>query len=91
VQSTFRSKVEFSIPFTIKPGKTVYLGEFRAMDITGQNLFGIPLAAGAKFQIFDRSTRDLAIAKRKDPAISAAEIRIPDPAKIGRPFFERLQ
>jgi len=89
-QSTFRSRGEFSIPFTIKPGEAVYLGEFRAMDVPGQNLIGLPVPAGAKFQIFDESARDLPIARAKDPKITDVKVALPDVSKIGTPAFERI-
>jgi hypothetical protein len=90
VQETFRSKEDFSIPFTIKPGKTVYLGEFRAMEIYVRNLFGLEVPGGAKFQIFDEHARDMPIAKVRDPLVGEPEILLPDPAAIKSPFFQRL-
>jgi len=87
--STFSSKVEFSVPFTIEPGRTIYLGEFRAMDLNGRNIFGLPVPAGVKFQIFDKSARDLALAKARESAITEFKISLPDPSKIGSPLFER--
>ena len=86
----FSSKKPFSIPFTIKPKQTVYLGEFRAMPTEGHNLFGLPVHAGAKFQLSDQSARDIPIAKTQDTRVANPEIRIPDPASIGSRLFERL-
>jgi hypothetical protein len=86
----FSSKEPFSIPFTIKPWQTVYLGEFRAMPMEGRNLFGLPVHAGAKFLLSDQSARDIPIAKTQDTRVTNPEIRIPEPASIGSPLFERL-
>jgi hypothetical protein len=90
VEQRFSAKEPFSIPFTIKPKQTVYLGEFRAMAIEGQNLFGLPAHAGAKFLLSDQSARDIPIARAQDTRVANPEIRIPDPAAIGSPIFERL-
>jgi hypothetical protein len=88
-RSTFSSKAEFSIPFTIEPGRTIYLGEFRAMDLNGRNIFGLPVPAGVKFQIFDKSARDLTLAKARESAITEFKISLPDPSQIDSPLFER--
>ena len=90
VEQHFSSKEPFAIPFTIKPGRSVYLGEFRAMPMEGRNLFGLPAHAGAKFMLSDQSARDIPIARQQDTRVADPEIRIPDPAAIGTPLFERL-
>jgi hypothetical protein len=87
VEKTYSSQEDFSIPFTIKPGKTLYLGEFRAME-QGSGFGATP--GRPKFQIFDEHARDLPIAKRKDPLVGEPEILVPYPAAINSPFFERL-
>jgi hypothetical protein len=86
----FSLKKPISIPFTIKPGQTVYLGEFRAMPLEGRNFFGLPADAGVKFELSDQSARDIPIARTQDSRVTTPEIRIPDPAAIQSPFFERL-
>lgn len=86
----FSAKEPFSIPFTIKPTQTIYLGEFRAMPLSGSSLIGLPAHAGAKFQLSDQSARDLPLAKSQNSLVAIPEIRIPDPTVIASPLFERL-
>ncbi|MBV9571643.1 MAG: hypothetical protein JO056_10430 [Alphaproteobacteria bacterium] len=89
VQETFSSKEPFSIPFTIKPKQTIYLGEFRAMPMSRPSLLllGLPVPAGAKFQLSDQSERDIPIARTQNSRVTNVEIKIPEPPN---PLFERV-
>jgi len=84
---TSSSKNDFSIPFTIKAGQTLYLGDFHAYGIEGRNFFGLPVHGGVYFGISDQSARDIPIAKREDPAISAFEVALPNVSAIASPYF----
>ncbi len=58
----YGSPQDFSIPFEIKPGQVVYLGNYQANRIRKTNFHG-PAKSGAFFIVEDRSAKDLAIAK----------------------------
>jgi len=79
-----------SIPFTVHAGETIYLGEFLAMQTAATNGLGMPVPAGAKFQLSNQSERDLPVAKLRDDAITTMKSELPDPDKIGSPVLEWL-
>lgn len=58
------SDAHFSLPFTIEAGKTTYLGDFAAVPVLEDDEL-----EGAYFVVTDKHERDIAIAKRKDPAL----------------------
>ena len=70
VQNNYSSKLPFSIPFIVRPGQTTYLGNYQANKMTGRNLFGIPLPAGAVFVVSNRRGAELAIAQMKDKSVA---------------------
>ena len=90
VRKRFTSPEDFSVPFTIKPGKTSYFGDFRAMAVEGRNIFGLAVDAGAYFMISDQSDRDLQIAKLKDSTISGVENSVPDPRTLNNNYFRPM-
>jgi hypothetical protein len=78
---------DISIPFTVKAGETVYIGDFKAVlqsPRTGSDYYPIP----AKFIVGDRSARDIPIAQKKNKAIGAVTVAIPDVAALHSPLFE---
>lgn len=87
IQTNFGSRQDFSIPFTITPGKAVYLGDFTAVGMTGNNIFGMSVRNGAYFIVSDKQERDLPVARAKMPALGSVEISVPDAAKVGNPFI----
>lgn len=90
VQTTFRSTRPFSIPFTIHPGEAVYLGSFRSRRLTGKNVFGMEVTAGAAFEISDSMARDLGLARTRTGQLPAEIVQaVPDPDLIGSPIFTR--
>jgi hypothetical protein len=84
----FKAKDDFSIPFTINPGVATYLGEFKAEKITGRNLIGMNVSAGAFFVIGDMQQRDIPIAKAKSAFIKSLAVAIPDVKAIANPLFQ---
>ena len=74
----FTPNQNFSVPFSIKPNTSTYVGDFRAMEVSGRNVFGLPVEGGAYFMISDQGDRDLKIAKAHDPGVSNVEKAIPD-------------
>lgn len=88
VQKNFASKTDVSIPFSVKPGATTYLGNYQANKLTGKNLLGMPLPAGAVFIVSDRLATELPIAQAKaKAALGTPENATPDPDRLGNPFF----
>lgn len=88
VQTNFGSRQDFSIPFTIKPGKATYIGDFTAVGITGNNIFGLPVRNGAYFIVSDKQGRDLPVAREKMPSLGSVEIAVPDAAAVRNPFIQ---
>ena len=68
---------EFSVPFTIEPGKTTYIGDFAAVM-----MFDSTVPRAAYFVVSDKHERDLAIARKKEAALMPVTIAVPDPAKL---------
>jgi len=89
-QTSFGSRTDFSIPFEVKPGKAVYLGNFQANGVRGQNIFGMSIAAGAFFVVDSRLQADIALARaRGGPRPVPADVAdaTPSVAAIASPFF----
>jgi hypothetical protein len=74
----------FAIPFTVKAGETVYIGDYRAHGMAWQDPDGI---GGLAFDVSDQSARDIPIAKRKDKEIGDVTVAIPDIAAANVPYF----
>lgn len=88
IQTDYGSRNDFSIPFKVTAGKAVYIGDFTAVKLTGRNIFGMSVHAGAYFLVSDKSGRDLPIARRKVPTLPEVQMSVPDPATIDSPFFQ---
>ena len=89
-RQNFRSKVAFSIPFVVQPGKAVYLGNYQANVVWGRNIVGIPVTAGAFFVVEDRLQQDVQLARARTnpiPVASQVESAVPSVAAIGSPVF----
>lgn len=85
--ATFFPKEDYSIPITVKPGRAVYIGSYRAAWANGQNIFGMGIRVGGYFVVSDGSERDITIAKKKGPLITDVDVQIPDFASLKIPFF----
>jgi tetratricopeptide (TPR) repeat protein len=78
----------YTIPFTVKPGQTTYLGNFRYEPLTWSNWFGAICSAGGYFVVGDQQARDIAKAKTKQAKLpDAAMAQIPDPQALDLPLF----
>lgn len=84
---SFSPKNDFSVPFVVKPGETIYIGGYRGVWTYGRTIIGTSTEAGAYFAVSDQSLRDVAIAKMKDRTITDVDIAIPDFAVLRIPFF----
>lgn len=88
VSSNYSSRTAFSNPFTVEPGKTVYLGNYQANALKGENLLGIAVAAGAVFVVEDRLDTDMALAKKQTQGLPAATVNaVPSVQAINNPYF----
>jgi hypothetical protein len=87
VPRRWRSEQDFSIPFTIAPGRTTYVGEFMAVKLTRRNIIGATLSNGAYFVLSDKSDRDVAIARQKEPGLGEATDSVIDPKSIANPLI----
>lgn len=88
IQNNFGSRTDFSIPFKVRPGLTTYLGNYQANKLTGKNLLGLSIPAGAVFLVTDRLESEMSIAQTKaTSALGAGQNATPQPAQIRNPFF----
>jgi hypothetical protein len=87
-QSWFSSKQDFSIPFTVRRGAGTYIGEFVAVGIKGQNFFGMAVPAGGYFVVSNRTSRDIPIAKRKEPAMRDVASAVSNLRTVGNPLLK---
>ena len=88
LEKTFSSREDISIPFTVKPGVTAYLGNYQANGLSGKNFIGVSLPAGAVFVVEDRLGGELKLAQSKEPGVSAeTNTFLPDVERLGSPFF----
>jgi opacity protein-like surface antigen len=76
----------FAIPFTVKAGETVYIGDYRAHSESWQDN-GRTAVGGLSFDVSDQSARDIPIAKQKDKDIGDVTVAIPDIAAANVPYF----
>lgn len=87
IQTHYKAKNDFSIPFSVETGKTIYLGEYIAFTVA-KGLFGTS-TGGAVFIITDEQQRDLDFIKKNDLNISIENVSnsTPDPEKVGCPLL----
>jgi hypothetical protein len=79
---------DVSIPFSVKPGRTVYLGNYLAKGRSGKNLVGVPVHAGVTFVVSDRLGSDMPLAQaRSKLPLGTGDDATPDHRRIGSPFF----
>jgi hypothetical protein len=86
--ANFRAKPDAVIPFSIKPGRTVYLGNYLAKGNTGKNLFGMSVPAGVTFIVSDRLANEMPLAQAKSKtSLGTVDDATPDPRRIGSSLF----
>lgn len=85
----FTSRQEFSIEFQVLPNQTTYLGNFLAHQVMAKNILGIPVPAGAEFEVRDLEKADLSIYDRKYPGTKSNKInnQVNSFLNTGLPFF----
>jgi len=70
-------KKEVSLPFTIKPGESTYIGDFAAV---GE--FSLGTLNDGYFVLTDQQERDLAIARTKEPQLAPVTVAVADASKL---------
>jgi hypothetical protein len=83
----FKLPHDVSAPFRVRPGRTVYIGEFKGMSVGGSASIG----ERVRFEVSDRSDRDLAFALRKDPKATNPEIEIVDVERLADPLLTQVR
>lgn len=85
----YTPRVAFSVPITIEPGKVTYLGQYLTLGLPKEGLFGGEILGAPYFVISNQQARDIPLAAKQTPAIGALPVvnRVPDPAKLGVPYF----
>lgn len=68
--ATFTAKQDFSVHFTVKEGKPVYLGEFLGRRLTGKNIFRIRITGGGYFVVSNKLERDVSLLRARGEAVS---------------------
>jgi hypothetical protein len=67
--TTFTSKVDFSVPFSVEEGKATYLGEYVGQRLTGRSIIYLPVSAGGYYVVSDQMERDIAILERRGETV----------------------
>ena len=83
---TTSSARPFSIPFTIRSGEAVYIGNFARAPSLGTPLRPT-LGARGFFVISNKSERDLAIARQRRPDLPNVTIAVTDVSAWGHPML----
>ncbi len=78
----------FRLPFSIRPGQTTYLGNFRFVEAHEKGFVGYLRARDFYFIIRDRARRDIGIADHKDhPPRGRVTVALPDLMAVNSPLF----
>lgn len=75
----FYPTTTFSIRFSVRAREVVYLGNYQAQTLAGQNAYGQSTTAGARFFVSNRLDSELALARAKAKDLPAtAYSAVPD-------------
>lgn len=74
VERIWRSKDEVSLRFTIEPGRSLYLGEWRCVPRASENALGVETVDDCAWEISDRFERDAPILRKKFPGLPWGEL-----------------
>jgi hypothetical protein len=89
-EKSFFSKQDFSIPFEVKPGRAVYLGNYQANRVDGKNRLGLPALAGAVFVVESRMPQDLGLVRKRggqQALVADVQDVTPSVQALASPFF----
>jgi len=87
--TTLRSRKDFSIPFEIKPGKAVYLGNFQANAVR-QDFRGTSIEVAAVFVVDSRFQTDVGLIRARSgtrPLLADVTDATPSVSAIANQFF----
>lgn len=73
--TTFTSKVDFSVPFSVSEGKATYLGEYIGQRVEGKNIFHLPVSAGGYYVVTDQLDRDIGILEKRGESIPREDVQ----------------
>jgi len=80
--ATIRPYHPFEVHFTVKPGTTTYIGDYRvhvgAVPSSRDPQLGNQQLVTVYFSVTDQSARDVAIARKKDGDIGDVEVALPE-------------
>ena len=74
---------DFSLPFTIKPGRATYIGNFARVRSQGTRLHA-KLGVTGYFVISDKHKRDIAIARKQDSGLPPVTISVTNVSRLGQ-------
>lgn len=77
----------FSIPFTIRAGRSTYIGSYQPISGTRNGLFGAQVVWGAHFVITDESARDIPIARAKNTTLGPVDVEVFDVDQLNNPLL----
>jgi hypothetical protein len=75
---TVRPKEDFSVPFTVKAGQTIYIGDYCAHVINGPDPDTGRMKEAVYFVVSDQSARDIPIAQKRDKQIVDVAATLPN-------------
>lgn len=79
----------FRMPFTIRPGQTTYLGNFRFVSAHEKGFVGYLRARDFYFVVKNFARRDIHIADHKDhPPRGRVTVALPDLVAVNSPLFQ---
>lgn len=78
----------FKIPFEIHPGRTTYIGEFRAFRQERKRVIGLNAITGWTVAVSDQSARDLPLlASKTKTEVNPADIQVFKVQSLGLPYL----
>jgi len=87
-QMTFWPKNDFSIPFTIRPERATYIGDFHPIGCLYKGpLLGVTMAGPVRLLITDKSARDIPIAQSKKADLGPIDVSVFDVDTLGNPWL----
>ena len=74
MESSWFSREPYSIPFTVKPGEALYIGELRVAHTFGKNVFNMIIPTGGLYTCNDEFERDMPLIKEDYPFIEGVTV-----------------
>ena len=79
---------DVSIPFKVRPGRSVYLGEFKFLGVHGKfDQFDETTLSDYRIVLSDQGARDLPVARSRDPGLGDVDAAVPDADALGSFLF----